>query len=95
MRQAGRYLPEFQEIRVKNENFIDLCFNSKLSSEITLQPIKKFDFDAAIIFSDILLVLDAIDVNVEFIPGKGPVVENLETLKNLKSLSRKFVEIER
>ena len=54
MRQAGRYLPEFREIRKNNSNFINLCLNSKLSKEITLQPIKRFGFDAAIIFSDIL-----------------------------------------
>ena len=55
MRQAGRYLPEFRNIRSRNQNFIDLCLNSELSSEITLQPIKRFDIDSAIIFSDILL----------------------------------------
>ena len=53
MRQAGRYLPEFREIRSKNPDFIKLCLNENLSSEITLQPIKRFDFDAAIIFSDL------------------------------------------
>ena len=53
MRQAGRYLPEFREIRKENTNFINLCLNPKLSREITLQPIRRFDFDAAIIFSDI------------------------------------------
>ena len=56
MRQAGRYLPEFREIRKKNPNFIDLCLNDDLSSEITLQPLKRFDLDAAIIFSDILML---------------------------------------
>ena len=52
MRQAGRYLPEFRKIRADNKNFINLCLNSKLSSQITLQPIKRFDFDSAIIFSN-------------------------------------------
>ena len=56
MRQAGRYLPEFREIRKENTNFINLCLNPKLSREITLQPIRRFDFDAAIIFSDILMI---------------------------------------
>ena len=56
MRQAGRYLPEFREIRKLNPNFIKLCLNQNLSSEITLQPLKRFDFDAAIIFSDILML---------------------------------------
>ena len=70
-----------------------MCKNSDAVTEITLQPIKKFDFDAAIIFSDILLVLDAIDINVEFISGKGPVVENLESLKNIKLLSNFLCQI--
>ena len=56
MRQAGRYLPEFREIRLQNPDFINLCLNSELSSNITLQPIKRFDLDSAIIFSDILMV---------------------------------------
>ena len=56
MRQAGRYLPEFREIRKNNPNFIELCLNHKLASEITLQPIKRFNLDAAIIFSDILML---------------------------------------
>ena len=56
MRQAGRYLPEFREIRKENTDFINLCLNDNLSSEITLQPLKRFDFDAAIIFSDILMI---------------------------------------
>ena len=56
MRQAGRYLPEFKEIRKKNQDFIQLCLNSELSSEITLQPLKRFDLDSAIIYSDILMV---------------------------------------
>jgi uroporphyrinogen decarboxylase len=56
MRQAGRYLPEFREIRKLNPNFIDLCLNENLSSEITLQPLRRFELDAAIIFSDILML---------------------------------------
>ena len=56
MRQAGRYLPEFREIRKLNPDFINLCLNENLSSEITLQPLKRFDLDAAIIFSDILMI---------------------------------------
>tara|TARA_B100000945_G_scaffold196548_1_gene158032 strand:- start:1443 stop:2450 length:1008 start_codon:yes stop_codon:yes gene_type:complete len=72
MRQAGRYLPEFREIRSKNPNFIKLCLNSDLSSEITLQPLDRFDLDAAIIFSDILMVPYGLGQTVEFIKGKGP-----------------------
>ena len=66
MRQAGRYLPEFREIRKVNKNFINLCLNAKLSEEITLQPINRFDFDAAIIFSDILMVPYGLGQNVQF-----------------------------
>ena len=72
MRQAGRYLPEFKKIRSKNKNFIKLCLNSNLSSEITLQPIKRFDLDSAIIFSDILIVPYALGQNVNFIENLGP-----------------------
>ena len=66
MRQAGRYLPEFREIREKNQNFINLCLNTKLSTEITLQPIKRFNLDAAIIFSDILMLPYGLNQKVEF-----------------------------
>ena len=78
MRQAGRYLPEFREIRSKNPNFINLCLNSELSSEITLQPIKRFDLDSAIIFSDILMVPFALGQNVDFIKGDGPKLSQFE-----------------
>ena len=66
MRQAGRYLPEFREIRSKNTDFIKLCLNEKLSSEITLQPLKRFNLDAAIIFSDILILPYGLGQKVEF-----------------------------
>tara|TARA_A100001015_G_scaffold315287_1_gene426755 strand:- start:1775 stop:2770 length:996 start_codon:yes stop_codon:yes gene_type:complete len=73
MRQAGRYLPEFQEIRKKNKDFIKLCFNPALVKEITLQPLKRFDLDAAIIFSDILLIPFALGQNVAF-KKSGPTL---------------------
>ena len=75
MRQAGRYLPEFRKIRSQNQNFINLCLNSELSSEITLQPIKRFNLDSAIIFSDILMVPYALNQKVEFLKNRGPVLE--------------------
>ena len=81
MRQAGRYLPEFREIRKKNTDFIKLCLNSSLSAEITLQPLKRFDLDAAIIFSDILIVPHALGQKVDFIKGKGPILENFNFKK--------------
>ena len=71
MRQAGRYLPEFREIRKKNPDFINLCLNENLSSEITLQPLKRFDLDAAIIFSDILMVPHALNQTVNFKKNYG------------------------
>ena len=72
MRQAGRYLPEFREIRKTNQNFINLCLNENLSSEITLQPLKRFELDAAIIFSDILMLPYGLNQEVEFKKDFGP-----------------------
>ena len=72
MRQAGRYLPEFRKIRSQNKNFINLCLNSSLSSEITLQPLKRFNLDAAIIFSDILMVPFSLGQTVTFKKNEGP-----------------------
>ena len=77
MRQAGRYLPEFREIRKKNTNFIELCLNEKLSEIITLQPLDRFDFDAAIIFSDILMVPFGMGQKVEFKKDFGPKLGNI------------------
>ena len=74
MRQAGRYLPEFREIRKKNSDFIKLCLNENLASEITLQPLKRFDLDAAIIFSDILMIPYGLNQKVEFKKNFGPVL---------------------
>jgi len=78
MRQAGRYLPEFREIRKQNPDFIKLCLNEKLSSEITLQPLKRFDLDAAIIFSDILMLPYGLNQIVEFKKNIGPLLGNLD-----------------
>ncbi len=81
MRQAGRYLPEFRDIRKINTNFIKLCLNSNLSSEITLQPLKRFNLDAAIIFSDILIVPYVLGQSVEFKKDFGPELNNLDLEK--------------
>ena len=78
MRQAGRYLPEFREIRKVNKDFIKLCLNENLSSKITLQPIKRFGFDAAIIFSDILMLPYGIGQRVEFEKNFGPKLGDLD-----------------
>ncbi len=86
MRQAGRYLPEFREIRKENPNFINLCLNEKLSSVITLQPLKRFNLDAAIIFSDILMVPYGLNQKVEFKKNFGPILgePDLEELLNME-----------
>ena len=81
MRQAGRYLPEFREIRSKNTDFIKLCLNENLTTEITLQPLKRFDFDAAIIFSDILMLPYALEQKVEFKKNYGPILGDLDIKK--------------
>ncbi|MDB9978723.1 uroporphyrinogen decarboxylase [Candidatus Pelagibacter sp.] len=78
MRQAGRYLPEFREIRKMNPDFINLCLNENLSSEITLQPLKRFDLDAAIIFSDILMLPYGLNQKVEFKKDFGPQLGSLD-----------------
>jgi len=78
MRQAGRYLPEFREIRKQNPNFINLCLNSNLVTNITLQPLNRFDLDAAIIFSDILMIPYGLGQKVEFKKGSGPILEDIK-----------------
>ena len=92
MRQAGRYLPEFREIRKKNTDFIKLCLNSNLSSEITLQPLKRFELDAAIIFSDILMVPYGLNQGVEFKKNFGPILSdlNLDLISSVRETD--FVE---
>ena len=92
MRQAGRYLPEFRSIRSENRNFIDLCLNSQLSSEITLQPIKRFNLDSAIIFSDILIVPYALNQKVEFVKNYGPKLEKFNIEKFLKNDDTDFLK---
>jgi len=81
MRQAGRYLPEFRNIRKINSNFINLCLNNNLSSKITLQPLKRFDLDAAIIFSDILMIPYGLNQKVNFKKNFGPELGELSLEK--------------
>ena len=92
MRQAGRYLPEFQKIRQENKDFIKLCLNSELSAEITLQPIKRYDLDSAIIFSDILMVPFALGQNIKFIKDSGPKLSKFDLNLFLRSNEKKFSE---
>ena len=92
MRQAGRYLPEFRKIRSQNQDFINLCLNSELSSKITLQPIERFNLDSAIIFSDILMVPYALNQKVEFLKNHGPKLETFNLENFLKINDFKFTE---
>ena len=92
MRQAGRYLPEFREIRKENQDFIKLCLNENLASEITLQPIKRFGFDGAVIFSDILILPYGVGQKVEFEKGFGPKLGNLDIEKINKTSEVDFTK---
>jgi len=92
MRQAGRYLPEFREIRKKNQNFIKLCLNPDLINEITLQPLNRFDLDAAIIFSDILMIPYGLGQKVEFKKGIGPILEDINFDKIINTNPADFIK---
>src|SRR4029079_1572710 len=85
MRQAGRYLPEYREVRARAGSLLDLCLNPKLAAEVTLQPLRRFDLDAAIVFSDILMVPHSLGQKVEFVEGEGP---RLEPVRDGKDLAR-------
>lgn len=86
MRQAGRYLPEYRELRAKANGFLDLCYRPEWAAEITLQPIRRFGFDAAILFADILIVPDALGQQVAFEEGSGPKLDAMQPAELLKVL---------
>ncbi len=86
MRQAGRYLPEYQQIREKAGSFLNLCYNPELAAEVTLQPIRRFGFDAAILFADILLIPQALGVEVSFTTGEGPILSKISNAADLAAL---------
>ena len=86
MRQAGRYLPEYRELRATAPTFLDLCYNPKLAAEVTLQPIRRFGFDAAILFSDILVIPDALGLPTSFEAGHGPRLQPVTTRDGLAAL---------
>jgi uroporphyrinogen decarboxylase len=88
MRQAGRYLPEYREVRAKAGGFLDLCFTPELAAEVSMQPIRRFGFDAAIIFSDILVIPYALGRAVRFEVGEGPRLDPLDTPEKIATLAR-------
>jgi uroporphyrinogen decarboxylase len=89
MRQAGRYLPEYRELRQKAGGFLDLVFTPELAADVTLQPVRRFGFDAAILFSDILVIPHALGQKLEFVEGEGPRLEPLADRNALKRLASK------
>ncbi|MEO1323583.1 MAG: uroporphyrinogen decarboxylase [Pseudomonadota bacterium] len=84
MRQAGRHLPEYLELRARAKDFLDFCYSPSMAAEATLQPIRRYDMDAAILFADILLILDAIGLDVRFEKGVGPIVETVSSESDLR-----------
>ena len=87
MRQAGRYLPEFQKVKRKSKGFINMLYTPLISAEVTLQPIKRFGFDSAIIFSDILTIPDSLGQELEYIEGRGPKLKKMNIDEMLEKLS--------
>lgn len=92
MRQAGRYLPEYLEVRKNVSNFLDLCYNPILASEVTLQPIRRFGFNGAIIFSDILVIPDALGIDVKFVKNEGPKLQKIDENFDLNQLDKSKIK---
>ena len=90
VRQAGRYLPEYRALRARAGDFLELCYTPQLAAEATLQPIRRFGFDAAILFADILLVPDALGQGVRFVEGEGPRLDPIRSDAELATLANRF-----
>lgn len=90
MRQAGRYLPEYKETRAQAGSFLDLCYNPRLATEVTLQPIRRFGFDASILFSDILVIPHALGQDVRFVENEGPKLEPISSEADLSRLANEL-----
>ena len=88
MRQAGRYLPEYRETRAQAGDFLSLCYNSELAAEVTLQPIRRYGFDAAILFADILLLPQALGTDLWFVTGEGPRLSTVQTKLDFTNLRK-------
>lgn len=88
MRQAGRYLPEYMATRAQSKNFLHFCYSPDLAVEVTLQPLRRYNFDAAILFADILVIPDALGQKVEFVSGKGPQLEPIKNEAQLEAVIR-------
>ncbi len=86
MRQAGRYLPEYKSTRSLAGSFLDLCYNPKLAAEVTLQPLRRFDLDGAILFADILLIPNSLGLNLDFKEGTGPILQTVNNVHDVKDL---------
>src|ERR1041384_2391858 len=84
MRQAGRYLPEYREVRKQAGSFLDLCYTPRLAEEVTLQPIRRFQFDASILFSDILVIPHALGQDVRFVENEGPKLDPVTSQADFK-----------
>lgn len=87
MRQAGRYLPEYREVRQQAGSFLDLCYKPDLAAEVTLQPLRRYDLDASIVFADILVVPHAMGVDLKFVENEGPVLSTVRDMAGVEGLS--------
>lgn len=97
MRQAGRYLPEYRKVRSSFKSFMDFCLTPEAAAEVTIQPISRFNLDAAIIFSDILILPKALGMDVSFKENEGPILQRIETDNDLKNylilMKRSFLKL--